>query len=547
MKNRNTIMDEADVALIIIGLDDGKIRYSNRKVFRDLDLQEEDIINQKYDKVFGCDFILVYNKLVASSLDWKTHTSTFYWKEKSIWEQLSVHLSTWEDNSIVVYLTITNVTPLAQELYKHEWLAYFDGLLELPNGLKLEQDVQTIENYDTAWIIYCRIDRLSDINKLYGWETGDFLLRAIKDWFLSTERENVSIYTMPKSFILFSKNKTLQDAKDRSVEIINRFKTPFSVPFSDNTIPLYCPVEVGIVQGKYMKSKLRSLLSRSLLAPKTKEGYSIYDEKVDIIEKEKLKLKEIFINCVQSGMQGFEVYHQPIVDAKTKCWTGIESLCRFTTPDGTSISPMVFIPMAEQLGLIQQIDAWVRKTAIQHCIHLGLTNKEFFLDVNFSPNQVINEKLMTDLLETTSSLGFPIENLQLEITESVHIKLQEHEYTILNSLLGMGLKLGIDDFGTGYSSLENLLNLPANTIKVDKVFIDDIVDDTFKQLLLRSITQIAKFLNMKIIVEGVETKEQYLLLKEMDIDYIQGYFFSKPLSFDTLKAKRHNFSPSKTQ
>lgn len=200
------------------------------------------------------------------------------------------------------------------------------------------------------------------------------------------------------------------------------------------------------------------------------------------------------------------------------------------TPDGEVISPLTFIHMAEQMGLIEQIDNWIRETAMVQCMEWGLHNKCFTLDVNFSPAQSINDTFIDGLLDSLRRTGYPALRLNMEITESTKMPFTDENVKGIHRLRDEGVVLSLDDFGTGYSSFENLLKIPGSLLKTDKVFLDNLEGSQSGQYLVQTIVNIAHHLDMKIVSEGVETQGQCNLLEQFGVDYMQGYLFSKPLT-----------------
>ncbi|MDL2238407.1 EAL domain-containing protein, partial [Christensenellaceae bacterium OttesenSCG-928-K19] len=222
---------------------------------------------------------------------------------------------------------------------------------------------------------------------------------------------------------------------------------------------------------------------------------------------------------------------------KTKQWVAVEALCRWTAPNGEKISPCEFIRMAEQLGLIRRLEAWVRKTALTQCVSLGLDKKKFMLNINFSSTQRINDELVTELLQTLAETGFPASKLTLEITESTKMVFDEESVRGLQRLASEGITLSLDDFGTGYSTFENLFQLSVALLKTEKLILDGIEQDNDRQYVMHTLADLAGHLNMQLIVEGVETHAQFELLGNYNINYAQGYLFSRPLSFEQIKEK----------
>ena len=533
------LSDRLGVAVLVISLDDGKIRYCNPQVCDDIEKKLNEIQNQHYRFVFWPEFVPIYEELQTQCQDGKIHTITYHWLEKRVWDQISARHIILDEDQPAILLSITNITEAVQTRCEFEQLAYFDNILNLPNGLKLEEDTHELASTEMAALIYIEIERLDDINELYGWHIGDHMLMSVRDWLLASELQLSQLYRVNKGFAILAYQVSSEKVSKRAEEIIRRFQSPWIIPAANNSLSLFCKIELGIVYGKYIKNEIRNLLLRTSCAPKNPLGYSVYDDKTDEIVKQTLQLRETLINCILKGMIGFEVHYQPIAETKSQQWSGLEALCRWTTPDGQKAEPFQFIYMAEQLGLVGELDSWVRKTALRQCVALGLTNYDnFYLNVNFSSTQKINQKFIDDLMQMLNETKFPPEKLNLEITENSKVQFDEENLEGLRQLKEKGIILSVDDFGTGYSSIDNLIHLSVSVLKIDKNFLSDIEHDPY---LLGILVDLSHHLDLKIIIEGVETEEQLRLLKSYHVDYIQGYLLSKPLPYDLLKEEIWHF------
>lgn len=539
----NLLLDELEVAIMVIGRDDGIIRQINHRVCKDLGLAAEDIQNRHYRQLFRPEFISTFDRLQAQCEDGREHTTIYYWAEMVLWEQISARTIVW-DSTPCLLVSITHISEMARTEYRFESVASFDNLLRLPNGAKLEEDISDLAGVEPVALIYFEIERFEDVNSLYGWDNGDSLLKQIRDWLLSSERRRAQLYRVNNGFASLGRQTTLADAKNRAREILRRFTHPWALSAGGNSLWLYCTIRLGIVYGQYVKGEMRNILMRTIHAAQSapRDGYAVYDAKADRRAKETLLLRDMLINCILNDMKGFEVHYQPIVDIRTGRWSALEALCRWTAPDGRAVSPAVFIPTAEQLNLISRVDAWVRTTAMRQCASLRLGQNNIALHVNFSPNQKLDDAFIEELFAALEETGFPAEKLNLEIVESAEMEFDEINLNGLKQLKENGIRLSLDDFGTGYSSFANLINISAAALKTEKLFLDGIEDDSYRQYLLHMLVDIAHYLKMHLVAEGVETREQLELLHKYGVDYAQGFLFSKPLSYQELSKEARRFS-----
>lgn len=536
-----SLVDNLEVALLIIGQDDKLVRYVNRRVCRDLSKSPAEVEGKSYQELFWPEFVSVYERLVGGTRGGSECATIYYWAEKALWEQVTVRPIIWECAPCIL-MSITTISEITRSEYRFESMAYFDNLLKLPNGAKLEEDINELANLEKVALIYFEPERFEDINNLYGWENGDSLLKQIRDWLLASESRRMQLYRINNGFALLGRKVTMQDMEDRAKKILHRFASPWTLSSGGNDLLLYCTIRLGLVYGKYIKNEMRNLLLRTIRSTNNAgAGYFVYDEAADLQAKRSLIVREDLIGCVHNGMRGFSVHYQPIVDVKTQQWVALEALSRWTTPSGHSVSPTEFINIAEQLNLIDQFDRWVRKTAMQQCVSLQLDKKKFLLDVNFSPTQKIDDVFVDSLFESIHETKFPATKLNLEITESAKMVFDDDNVKGLERLKERGVILSLDDFGTGYSTFANLIKISAHTLKTDKLFLDGIERDSYRQYLLRILVDVAHHLDMQLVTEGVENREQFELLRQYNVDFAQGYLFSKPLSFDNLKAEVWRF------
>ena len=228
----------------------------------------------------------------------------------------------------------------------------------------------------------------------------------------------------------------------------------------------------------------------------------------------------------------FHLVYQPQVDSGTRRICAVEALIRWRHPDTGLVSPMDFIPLAEEIGLILPIGSWVLKTACRDAMRwqaLGLGPIQ--MAVNLSPVQFRNPELKAEILETLRATGLPAGQLELEITEGTLMEDTGRAMSTLQDLRAIGIQIALDDFGTGYSSLSYLKELPLSRLKVDRCFVRDMPDSRRDEAILRAVIALAHNLDMQVIAEGVETAAQYAALASLGCDTIQGFHFSKPVPF----------------
>lgn len=248
---------------------------------------------------------------------------------------------------------------------------------------------------------------------------------------------------------------------------------------------------------------------------------------------EKIKLEKSLKNALDSNE--FKIHYQPIVDVKSGEVAGFEALMRWNNPDRGVVSPDVFMGIAEETSLIIPIGHWIIKRTFRDFAKLkqnlkseNALNKKLFLSINIAAKQFNDPNLFTILNNTAKYYSLRPSEIKLEITERVLLA-GNSVFDWIKKARKKGYSVALDDFGTGYSSLSYLSNLEVNNLKIDKSFIEKMVSDNKTKCIVKSLVGMAKDLNLTVIAEGVETKEEWDMLKEFNCSFIQGYYYSKPI------------------
>ena len=245
-------------------------------------------------------------------------------------------------------------------------------------------------------------------------------------------------------------------------------------------------------------------------------------------------------NATMNACQEFEVYYQPIVDVSKEgspC-TGAEALIRWNCENLGFISPAEFIPLAEYLGLINPIGDYVLKEACRSCKQWNdMGHPEYKVNVNLSVVQLLRNDVAERIQKIIEETQINPKNLTLEVTESLAINDMTRMQSILNSIKELGVRVALDDFGTGYSSLNHIREMPIDVIKIDKCFIDDLGKEPFADAFIKIVCELATIIGMHVCVEGVESEKQFEILKNMQIQMIQGFYFGKPMKKEEFAKK----------
>jgi EAL domain-containing protein (putative c-di-GMP-specific phosphodiesterase class I) len=270
-----------------------------------------------------------------------------------------------------------------------------------------------------------------------------------------------------------------------------------------------------------------------------RNNFQFFTRQMNEVVKKQVRLTALLSRSIER--EQFILCYQPQIDLSTGKMFGVEALIRWHSPELGLVSPLEFIPTAEATGLIVAIGDWVLRTACfqgKYWLDEGLN--DFRIAVNLSSVQFQQGHLATRLKQILIETQFPPTLLELEITESITMSNKTEVFTMLKELKLLGVKISIDDFGTGYSSLSYLKIMPVDKIKIDQSFVRDIASDSNDAAIVNAIIAMAHGLNLEVIAEGVETKEQLDFLISKDCHEAQGYYFSKPISAEEITAFWHN-------
>jgi EAL domain-containing protein (putative c-di-GMP-specific phosphodiesterase class I) len=321
-------------------------------------------------------------------------------------------------------------------------------------------------------------------------------------------------------------------------EIKNAFATPWYLKDSD----YYCTMSMGVVRFPDNGDNVSELIRKSDVAmyeakKSGKNRIAEYSDNIDSSSIHRLDLEKNMYDAISKSCEEFEVYFQPIVSQfeggkgkKKVKHIGAEALVRWNNDKLGFLNPDEFVPLAEYLGLINPIGNHVLKKACQCCRQWNESgNGDFAVGVNLSVVQIMQNDIVDVIKSCIEENGIKPQNLILELTERLAINdLARTKQTLLD-IKALGIRLALDDFGTGYSALSSIRALPFDIIKIDKDFVKDIATDKYAQAFVRSMVEMGKTIGAEICVEGIETKEQLQALEGMDVKFIQGFYYDKPL------------------
>ena len=474
-----------------------------------------------------------------------------YFARINRWLKITSRAVYWFDGRLAHMTTQFDITKEKELQSELERLAYYNRTLGLPNELKLKKDLELLEEegaslYGLSQIICLDVASLRKVNEVYGRDAGDQLLIAIRDWLVRIKPESAKVYLIEGDcFCIALPDTSLEEAYGMAETIYRRFDVRWTLDMgARDAISMFSGVTMGIVDvyDVEVADDPVGMIGRTLDTAKTKDEIVVLNRELEQEFKRRTSTELSLKHCVRENMEGFEVHYQPIVQSATGKWCALEALCRWTSPEFGVIAPNIFIPMAEQAGLINTIGRWVIGTAIAQIKAWGLDDiADFVLNVNISAQQFTDETILDYLDEILKRYDFPGGKLALEVTESMEFHLDNNSEQIINSLREKGVRIALDDFGTGYASFGSLINLPVSLLKTERTFIDNIQNNAYQEYLLSMLVDMAYATGIRLIAEGVETQEQANLLERNGASFMQGYLFSKPLSPESMAERLSNF------
>ncbi len=423
-----------------------------------------------------------------------------------------------------------------QQTQELEYQAHHDMLTELPNRTlfkeRLERSIIEAKRHKNSFaLFFIDLDLFKKINDSLGHHIGDKVLIEAAKRFKSTLREEDTLSRLggDEFTVILKDIKAPRNAATVAQKILNKMKEPIKI----DTHTLHISASIGIALYPDDATSINDLIKYADVAmykakDEGRNNFQFYSEEMT----KKALSKVILENSLRTAIkeEEFTVYYQPQYDAKSDTIVGMEALVRWIHPHIGVIPPFEFIPLAEENGLIIDIDRIVMKKAMKQFAQWyedGLNPGK--LALNLSMRQLSDNHFITYLLQTMKEYNFQSSWLELEVTEGQMMSNPEQSIRKLKRLSEMGIEIAIDDFGTGYSSLSYLKKLPLNKLKIDQSFVRDLPHDEEDVAITKAIIAIGRSLNLKLIAEGVETIEQKEFMLQHECNYIQGYYYSKPL------------------
>jgi diguanylate cyclase (GGDEF)-like protein/PAS domain S-box-containing protein len=416
----------------------------------------------------------------------------------------------------------------------HDALTGLANRIQLVDKLKNALAVLPLRGGSIA-VHFIDLDRFKRVNDTLGHDGGDFLLKTVADRLRSVTRIDDMVARLGgDEFVVV---QTGVNGKDQAEDFARRLIAAVTAPMRLKEQTIIATVSVGVALAPADGSNPERLLkSADLALYKAKaDGRNcirFFLAEMDTELQARFKLEGIIRDAVLRDR--FELHYQPLFELAERHLIGFEALIRLPAEDGTLIPPLVFIPVAEDLGLIDKIGAWVLREA---CRNAATWPEYLTVAVNLSPAQFLAGSVSNIVAAALQEAGLAPHRLELEITETLLLGNSEAIMTELKALKGMGVAIVMDDFGTGYSSLSYLWRFPFDKIKIDRSFMQGFEGSSRDaKTVVKTIIALGRELNMRVTVEGVETATQAAFLDKADGDQAQGYFFGRPVPASDVSA-----------
>ena len=479
-----------------------------------------------YDEDDGTDYVKPYIRPIEK-----------YSAESGLWFQIRFTNLLWIDGSEVIVCTASDITQKKKSQQKIEFQAHNDFLTGLYNRMKCESDLkkiikQSVKDGVKGALMFIDLDDFKHINDGLGHQYGDVLLQQIAAGLQSIVGLRGKCYRMGgDEFVAI----VMPDMFSELERIANKVKDMFNKPWYLMETEYFCTMSMGIAVFPDDSKDVHEIIRLADIAmyeskKNGKNGYTFYDSCSKLNTARRLDIENSMRQAVTSGIEEFVVFYQPVVDVRTGECSSCEALVRWDSKALGFMGPGDFIPLAEYLGLITSIGDYVLEEACRQCRYWNEHGiPDFHINVNLSVVQLLQKDVAETVARILKKTGVNPKNIVLEITESFAINDMDRVLDIIKGIKKLGPRIALDDFGTGYSSLNYIKQLPLDIIKVDKTFIDDIVDDEYAQAFIKLIVELSDTIDTDIIVEGVENEAQLNILKELGVDYIQGFYYGKPV------------------
>ncbi len=458
------------------------------------------------------------------------------------WWEISGRAQFDKTNNFKGYLGYAvDVTEQLQSSASASQLAMFDPLTNLPNRLSMAQyldtRLQALRRPGGACaVMMIDLDRFKQVNDTLGHAAGDALLKLVAERLVKIigDRDRVFRLGGDEFQVILPDHDDRSRIGDIADRLIASLSQPYSVEGSRCNIGASIGVAIGPIDGRTREDLMRNADLALYAAKGSGRGcFHFFSSDLLKIAEDRRALEDDLRDALAKGQ--LSLFYQPIVSTRTSRVTGVEALIRWHHPTRGSISPALFIPIAEDANLIDHLGEWIIRKACDDAINWPGNIR---VAVNVSPIQFANDALPGIVMSALANSGLSPSRLEIELTEGVFLSESTETDTMFANLKDIGVRLALDDFGTGYSSLSYLKTAPFDKIKIDQSFVRGAtLPGSRNGAIIAAIVALAGALDMETTAEGIETLDQFDLIRELGVSHIQGYVYSKPIANDELHEK----------
>jgi diguanylate cyclase (GGDEF)-like protein/PAS domain S-box-containing protein len=519
-------------------MQDGKLAYVNPRLCEMSGYKCEELLGLSVSEFIYPEDLPLVNENILKRLS--NETGMIKYEYRAIRKDKSVITFELYGSKIVyngrdaIIGTVIDITERknTEKMIKH--MAYHDQLTDLPNRYLLREKVnEAIINSRKCnchfALLFLDLDRFKAINDTMGHEIGDKVLIEIAERLKECVSDNdiISRYGGDEFSILLTDTK-IRRASEVADKIITILSSPFTLYHHDFLVTPSIGITVFPTHGESFETLIKNAdLAMYHAKSLGRNNFQFFNEELNKIAQHELEMEINLRKALEKNQ--LVLFYQPQVNLETNQIYGAEALMRWIHPEKGIIPPAVFIPIAEETGLIIPMGEWAIRTACEENKRWQSAGySPITVSVNISAKQFFQSNLVEIVKDALTETGLEPKYLELEITESITMDV-EHSISTLLELKNLGVKISIDDFGTGYSSLNYLKRLPIDKLKIDQSFIRECPDDLNSNTLVRTIIVMAHLLKLKVKAEGVETQEQIAFLLQQGCKEAQGYYFSKPI------------------
>lgn len=474
---------------------------------------------------------------------WKTIGSGETWhgeicnraKDGSLyWVQTSIVPFLDKNGKPYQYISIRSDITAQKNIKMITYMAYHDDLTTLPNRRSLSHKIkQKIEIYKKTnkkfAVFFIDLNRFRHINDALGHSVGDLFLVEVTERFKSIDATGNSFFRISgDEFVYILEN--IDEIDVAAKRILNLFKKPFHF----NDYEIFSSVAIGVATYPDHGADIESILvsaNMAMYSAKQLKGnsYYLFKNNMQGWNEQALLMETRLFNALKNNI--LEIHYQPKIDIQSERMVGMEALLRWNDPEKGQIPPGKFIPFAEKCGLIGEIGEWVlREASLQVNRWIEQYKVDLKVSVNISPIHFQEFDFIDRLKNILEETNVNPKNLEIEITEMSMMNYNEDLIRKIKQIKELGLTISVDDFGTGYSSLSYLKEFPVDTLKIDRSFIVNMESGESGIAMVAAIISLAHALKLDVVAEGVELEEEVEILRKYNCEYVQGYYFSKPLN-----------------